>query len=234
MTQNIHPQRRRKKWPLATLVLLVLAGGAAADPTPRRPTDPQTAAASTTVAREPAHRLLRDIEAGVSRVEPWLQRYGYGAVFVAVGVEGFGIPAPGQTILEAGSAISASANARLRIEPLLIDKIEERFERHGAWLILFARFFDGLRQLNGIAVGMLGMPWARFKLLNLAGAALWVCFWGLGVYYLDLDLDRVVAFIRRINPWVVAATLAGVAALVTVVWRRTSRRGAADHCFPGR
>lgn len=176
------------------------------------------------------HRLLRDIEDEIARVEPWLQRYGYGAVFVAVGVEGFGVPAPGQTILEAGLAASATADSRLRIGSILLtaflaaslgntlgyligrssgrdllrrlrvnprhmDKMEGQFERYGVWLILFGRFFDGPRQLNGIAAGILKMPLARFTFYNLAGAALWACFWGLGVYYLDLHMDQVVAII---------------------------------------
>jgi membrane protein DedA with SNARE-associated domain len=251
---------------LAGLLVLGLASGAAADMAPGYGTEQQTGAASTVpeLAHHLGHPLLRDIEKGVARVEPWLQRYGYGAVFVAVGVEGFGIPAPGQTILEAGSAVSASANARLRIgwilvvaflaaalgntlgyligrsggrhlflrlriDPRHLDRIEGQFARYGGWLILFARFFDGPRQLNGIAAGILEMPWDRFTLYNLLGAALWVCFWGLGVYYLDLHLDHVVAVIRRINPGVAIATLTGLAALAALIWRRSSRRGKADH-----
>ena len=39
---------------------------------------------------------------------------------------------------------------------------------------------------------------------------MWVCFWGLGGYNLDLHLDQVVALVRRINPWVAAVTLTGL------------------------
>ena len=202
------------------------------------------------------NRLLKDIQGAVDRVEPWLQRYGYGAVFVLVGVEGFGIPAPGQTILEVGAAASASAASRLRIQWIVLtaflaasagatlgfllgraggrrllgrlhvperhlDRVESGFNRYGGWFIVFARFFDGPRQLHGIAAGMLGMPWSRFLVFNLAGAALWACFWGLLVYYLDLHLDQVVSLIRRVNPWVAGATLALLIALVGVLWLRT-------------
>lgn len=205
------------------------------------------------------HRLLHDIKESVDRVKPWLERYGYGAVFVAVGVEGFGIPAPGQTILEAGSAAAAGDSGRLRIGSLLLvafvaasvgnsigyaigraggrdllrrlrihpkhlDKIETQFARFGGLLILFGRFFDGPRQLNGIAAGILEMPWVRFTLYNVAGATLWVCFWGLGVYYLDLHLDQIVAVIRRINPWIAAATLFGVFLSAFFLWRAVRRR----------
>ena len=206
------------------------------------------------------HRLLKDVEGAVERVEPWLERYGYGAVFALVGIEGIGIPAPGQTILEAGAVASATADSRLRIQWLLLvafvaaslgntlgyligraggrpllerlhiserhlEGVEKGFDRYGGWLILFARFFDGPRQLNGIAAGILGMPWARFMPFNLAGAALWACFWGLAVYYLDLHLDQLVALIRRVNPWVAAASVAGLALLAVLLWRRPRRGG---------
>ncbi len=235
------------------LVLALVSGAATADTDAGRPLDSRSGKVPGTTATTPPHhlehRLLRDIEAGVERVEPWLERYGYGAVFAAVGVEGFGVPAPGQTILEAASAASASAKGRLRIGWVLatafvaaflgaslgyligriggrrllarlhidgrhVEKIEGQFDRYGGLLILFARFFDGPRQLHGIAAGILGMHWVRFTLFNLAGAALWAGFWGLGVYYLDLHLDQVVALIRHVNPWIAALTGVGLVAVV--------------------
>jgi membrane protein DedA with SNARE-associated domain len=265
----MHGNRRRLTGLSVWLVLLALTGGVAADTERGQLADQQgTESVRTSAAQKPVcpfeHRLLRDIEDGVARVEPWLERYGYGAVFVAVGLEGFGVPAPGQTILEAGSAASAAANARLRIgwillvaflaaslgntlgyligrsggrellrrlrvNPRHLDTMERHFDRHGGWLIVFARFFDGSRQLNGIAAGILAMPWARFTLYNLLGAALWVCFWGLGVYYLDLHLDQVVALIRHINPWVAVATLIGLGGVGVSIWRGSSRRDEAGH-----
>jgi membrane protein DedA with SNARE-associated domain len=46
---------------------------------------------------------VSDVEAGIARVRPLLERYGYPAVFVAIGVEGMLIPAPGQTLLIAAA-----------------------------------------------------------------------------------------------------------------------------------
>ena len=115
-------------------------------------------------------------------------------------------------------------NIYVTIDKRHLDKVEDGFDRYGGWLIVFARFFDGTRQLNGIAAGILEMPWARFTLYNLAGAALWVCFWGLGAYYLDLHLDQVVAFIRLINPWVAAVMLTGLGVLAALLWHRSSLR----------
>jgi membrane protein DedA with SNARE-associated domain len=256
---------------LAALALVAAGGATAAEAAAPAAADLSVAAApqvqtesppETGKTRQLTHRLLKDIEGGVARVEPWLQRYGYWAVFGAVGVEGFGLPAPGQTILEAGAAASASADSRLqigwillvaflaaslgntigyligrlgglallhrlRIDKAHLDKVERGFDRYGGWLIVFARFFDGPRQLNGIAAGILEMPWVHFTLYNLLGAALWVSFWGLGVYYVDLHLDAVVHLIRRFNPWVWAITLIGVTALAVVLWRFYSKRGSA-------
>ncbi|WP_462328295.1 hypothetical protein [Thiohalocapsa halophila] len=54
-----------------------------------------------------AHRLAKAIAADIKHVEPYWERYGDRAVFAAVGVEGMGIPAPGQTLLEAGALVAA-------------------------------------------------------------------------------------------------------------------------------
>jgi membrane protein DedA with SNARE-associated domain len=67
-----------------------------------------------------AHRLATAIAADVERVEPYLERYGYWAVFAAVAVEGIGIPAPGQTLLEAGALVAAVPDSQLNISILLL------------------------------------------------------------------------------------------------------------------
>ena len=49
-------------------------------------------------------RLIEDLMHAIDSVQPLLDRYGYPLVFVAVLVEGFGLVAPGQTILMAASS----------------------------------------------------------------------------------------------------------------------------------
>lgn len=76
-------------------------------------TGPPDAAAQT--GDEPAPSRLHEagrlavaeVEAGIARVRPLLERYGYPAIFVAVGVEGVLIPAPGQTLMIAASIDAA-------------------------------------------------------------------------------------------------------------------------------
>lgn len=81
------------------------------------PAEGQSHSAQKVQAR--AHRLAKAIEADIERVEPFLERYGYWAVFAAVGIEGIGIPAPGQTLLEAGALVAAVPNSKLNIVLLL-------------------------------------------------------------------------------------------------------------------
>jgi membrane protein DedA with SNARE-associated domain len=67
---------------------------------------------------EAEEMAVSEVEAGIARVRPLLERYGYPAVLVAVGVEGMGIPAPGQTLLIA-AAIEA-AHGGLNIVAVLV------------------------------------------------------------------------------------------------------------------
>ena len=254
----MHNHRPPIRLALAGLLLLGSAGGPTAADQATPAAVPMAAAPPQTLGR----RITQDIEQEIARVQPWLDRYGYGAVALAVGVEGAGIPAPGQTLLMAAAADAAShprlnigwlllvaflaaalGNTlgyligrlggrallkRLRINERHLQRVEAGFARWGAWVIVMARFFDGLRQLNGIAAGILEMPWRRFTRFNLLGAALWVGFWGIGIYFLDEHLGDLAALLHRINPWVATATLALVGVLILLVWRRLARRQPAD------
>jgi hypothetical protein len=82
---------------------MLVAGWAAAQTVPAEP----PASGAMPAASFP-HHLLGEIQHEIAAVEPWLDRYGYGAVFAAVGVEGFGIPALGQTLLIAGAVTAAT------------------------------------------------------------------------------------------------------------------------------
>lgn len=54
-----------------------------------------------------------DLERHLASVRPLLERYGYGAVFGAIFLEGFGIPAPGQTLLIAAALLAADGELSL-------------------------------------------------------------------------------------------------------------------------
>jgi membrane protein DedA with SNARE-associated domain len=114
---------------------------------------------------------------------------------------------------------------RLPISEARLARVAALFERYGGWVLLFARFIDGPRQLNGIIAGMLAMPWWRFQFWNLLGGLLWVGIWGLGSYWLDRDIDRVLAIARRIEPVLIALAAAALLAGLVYLWRRRGDPG---------
>lgn len=80
-------------------------------------TAPTTALASQTrVAQEieaTTEHVVHDLEDAVAKMRPLVQRYGYIGVAGAVSVEGFGIPAPGQTMLMAGALEATSGHPHI-------------------------------------------------------------------------------------------------------------------------
>lgn len=60
-------------------------------------------------------RLGHDLEAAVGKMQPLVERYGYAGVAGAVSLEGFGIPAPGQSLLMAGALESARGHMHLML-----------------------------------------------------------------------------------------------------------------------
>ena len=56
-----------------------------------------------------------NFEEHLAQWQPFLQRYGYGAVFGATFVEGFGIPAPGQTLLMGAALLAARGELSLAL-----------------------------------------------------------------------------------------------------------------------
>lgn len=56
-----------------------------------------------------------------------------------------------------------------------LHKAEKFVKKHGDIVVIFARFIFAFRQLNGLIMGVLQMPFIRYMLLNLIGAILWVC-----------------------------------------------------------
>ena len=97
--------------------------------------------------------------------------------------------------------------------------VEKIFVRYGAATVMFARFFNILRQLNGIVSGMLGMSWWRFLLFNAIGAALWVAMWVFAATY----FTALTAFIARLahnNAVAIVLLIICIVLVVTLLVRR--------------
>ncbi|HET7650269.1 MAG TPA: DedA family protein [Gammaproteobacteria bacterium] len=76
----------------------------------------------------------------------------------------------------------------VRIGRREIRKMERAFNRFGGWFVTFARFFEVLRQVNGIVAGTMEMPFRRFLMFNGTGALLWVTVWGFGTWRLGTHM----------------------------------------------
>lgn len=108
-----------------------------------------------------------------------------------------------------------------------LDKVQRFFERYGAAVVAFARFIEGLRQLNGIAAGISKMRWRRFLMFNALGAALWCGVWVSVGYFAGDHVHAIYAVFLRYQWYVIAA----IAALIVFLIVRTVRRhrGTGEH-----
>jgi membrane protein DedA with SNARE-associated domain len=86
----------------------------------------------------------------------------------------------------------------VKLTPERLHKLEEVFRVRGALIVVTARFFVILRQLNGLVAGSMDMPWFRFVIANMIGAALWVGAWGLGPYFFGDFVGRWFGALRQI------------------------------------
>ena len=103
-------------------------------------------------------------------------------------------------------------------------RVEHLFARWGPRIVGLGRFIDGLRQINGLAAGALGMERAPFLIWNAIGALLWVGFWGLGAYGFGRDFNAIASAIHQARPFLVPLVLVGAALLVVYLIRGSARR----------
>jgi membrane protein DedA with SNARE-associated domain len=100
-------------------------------------------------------------------------------------------------------------------------KVEVAFARWGPLAVAFARFFNVLRQLNGVVAGSLKMPWRKFLLFNALGGAGWVLTWTAAGYYVGLHGAGIAALMHKVGyAGAVVALAAVLAVLAFMYWRR--------------
>ena len=109
-----------------------------------------------------------------------------------------------------------------------VDKATGFFQRHGGWIIIVARFIEGLRQANGIIAGISGIHWAKFLLFNAIGAALWVAAWTSIGYFSGSHIDTIYNAASRYSVYLAVAV--GVLLIAFIAWHvvRARRARAAD------
>lgn len=109
--------------------------------------------------------------------------------------------------------------AKFKVRQDRLARLEGYFGRYGRGVVLIARFFDGLRQLNGMVAGLLKMPWGVFTTVNVLGAVLWTGVWGLGAFFLGKEIHTCHGACGRLEPWVAAFSLLACLALLVYLFR---------------
>lgn len=119
----------------------------------------------------------------------------------------------GVLLLRFGSKVGLTAER--------LSKVEAAFTRWGPLAVAFARFFNVLRQLNGVVAGSLKMPWRKFLLFNALGGAAWVLTWTVVGYYVGLHGAGIAALMHQVGyAGVIVALVAVCAVLAFMYWRR--------------
>jgi membrane protein DedA with SNARE-associated domain len=125
-----------------------------------------------------------------------------------------------------GRRVVVRYGARLGVSAERLSKTERFFARYGPEIVIVARFFPVLRQLNGIAAGSAGMGWKRFLFYNSLGGLLWVGAWSTGVYYFSSQIEVWLLRVHTVESWLAGALGLALfaAAAYWAVSKRTNRR----------
>lgn len=121
-----------------------------------------------------------------------------------------------------GRKLVVRHGARVGISAERLDKTERFFADYGPEVVIVARFFPVLRQLNGIVAGSVSMGWKRFVVYNALGALLWVGAWCSGVYYFGHQIEAWVLRIHTAGLWLAGALV--LTLLITVAYWAFSKR----------
>jgi membrane protein DedA with SNARE-associated domain len=103
------------------------------------------------------------------------------------------------------------------------DAAEAAIQRYGALTVAAARFIAGLRQLNGVVAGILGMDWRKFVVFNAIGGAIWVTVWVLGVHLLSRYVTDIWMVVYDIGYAGAALAILVLVIGITYLFRRSSR-----------
>ena len=167
--------------------------------------------------------ILGAVYAGTGRLNIWLVALLAFCGAVAGDNIGFAIGHFG------GRALVERFGRYVLLTPERLDKATSFFERHGGWIVMVARFIEGLRQANGIIAGITGMHWAKFLVFNAIGAALWVAVWTSVGYFAGSNITPIYHAITRYTLYVaIAAVVLIVFWIARRVWRSRRRSAPGD------
>jgi membrane protein DedA with SNARE-associated domain len=105
-----------------------------------------------------------------------------------------------------------------------VERARPHLVRHADLFVLINRFLIGLRTAGPIAVGIVGMRWPRFLVLNMLGAAAWSATIAVAGYLLGQGLETLLGNLKHVEKWIFAGLL--LAAAAVWVLRRVRARHA--------
>jgi membrane protein DedA with SNARE-associated domain len=103
------------------------------------------------------------------------------------------------------------------------DRVFRKLEQHQNLLILGFRFLYGLRTVTPLAIGMSGVSYLRFTLLNMSGAALWAIGTGLAGYFFGQAIGALVGDIKHYELELTTA-IAGIGVFIWMIHLFRRRR----------
>jgi len=109
-----------------------------------------------------------------------------------------------------------------RVSDAALARGEKLFSRYGSVTILFARFVFGMRIVAGPLAGVLRMPWKKFAVFNLLGAALWVTIISLVGYSFSSRWNLLMHYVKRFD----LALGAAFVIIAAILWWRNRKTGA--------
>lgn len=108
-----------------------------------------------------------------------------------------------------------------------VDRVLGILRRNDAWFILTFRFIYGVRNVSSFAIGISGVGWLRFLILNLIAALIWaVAFVGAG-YLSGRAMHHALGDYAQQFSVAMLGILAAVAVIGWIVYRIRRKRGEA-------
>jgi membrane protein DedA with SNARE-associated domain len=120
---------------------------------------------------------------------------------------------------QGGRPLVLRLNSVLRVDEAGLDRAEERFHRHSAWIVVLGRMVPGLRSLVSLPPGLLRMPYWRYLLLTGIGSVVWNTILIVAGQQLGSRWDEIGGIVDPIAKVVIIACIP-----VTVGWLLLRRR----------
>jgi membrane protein DedA with SNARE-associated domain len=126
-----------------------------------------------------------------------------------------------------GRPLAIRLGRRFGVTHDLLDRVEGFYQHHGIKTVGIGRFIPLLRRVNGLVAGVTAMPWRRFLVANMVGAAIWLAVWTTIGIQAGNHIDAVNTALVRGAP-VLAVIVVLLAGAYVIRRRRRRRSGPTD------